>query len=195
MTQNAPAPAPTEEPKGPEYPPQLQQLLDRFPDCAVPNWRFADGIPTAAVPPAQLVEVVRWLRAGSDARFDMLVDVSGSHWPARPLPFEVTYILHSLTASVRLRLKCAAGGDTPTIPSLANDWPVANWPEREIYDLFGVTFDGHPDMRRIVTPNDWEGHPLRKDFPLGEEPVEFYRPPNTLSVVNPAAGSGHHVPR
>jgi NADH-quinone oxidoreductase subunit C len=172
----------------PAHPEVLQRLLERFPDCSVPSWRFADGIPTAAVPPERLVEVVSYLRSESQPRFDLLVDILGAHWPAREKPFEVTYLFHSLEANQRIRLKCYAGGEHPSLPTLSLIWPAANWPEREIYDLFGVTFDGHPDLRRILMPNDWEGHPLRKDFPLGEEPVEFYRPPETPSVAGLAGG-------
>jgi NADH-quinone oxidoreductase subunit C len=154
----------------------------------VPDWRFADGIPTAAVKPEQIVDVVRWLRLECTPRFDLLVDVAGAHWPQREFPFEVTYLLHSLASNARIRLKCSTGGDEPVLPSLTGVWRAATWPEREIYDMFGVTFIGHPDLRRIVNPDDWEGYPLRKDFPLGEEPIEFYRPPDTPSITTPAGG-------
>jgi NADH-quinone oxidoreductase subunit C len=158
------------------HPELLQRLLDHFPECTVPNWRFADSLLTAAVPPERLVEVCRWLQTEASPRFDLLIDVGGAHWPARDLPFEVTYIFHALETHDRIRLKCSAGGETPTLPSISSLWPSANWLEREIYDMFGVTFEGHPELRRLLMPNDWEGHPLRKDFPLGEEPVEFYLP-------------------
>jgi NADH-quinone oxidoreductase subunit C len=190
-TQSVPGQTPPAEPApavAPEHPEHLQHLLDRFPECWVPRWRFADGIPTAAVPPERLVEVVRWLRDECQPRFDLLVDVCGAHWPQREYPFEVTYIFHSLAANARIRLKCATGGDEPRLPSIATLWPAANWQEREIYDMFGVTFDGHPDLRRILMPPDWEGHPLRKDFPLGEEPVEFYLQPEQPAVAAPAGG-------
>jgi NADH-quinone oxidoreductase subunit C len=164
-------------PPPPERPAYFQRLLDRFPDLAVPRWNFADGIPTAAVPREQLRQVCLWLRDEAQPRFDFLVELCGAHWPAREAPFEVTYILHSLAQHERVRLKCSAAGDEPVLPTLTDIWPAANWPEREIYDMFGVTFEGHPDLRRILMPNDWDGHPLRKDFPLGEEPIEFYRPP------------------
>ncbi|MBI3971175.1 MAG: NADH-quinone oxidoreductase subunit C [Chloroflexi bacterium] len=189
-TQSVPGQTPQSEPAvapPPEHPEALQRLLDRFPDCFVPDWRFADGISTAAVPPAQLVDVVRWLME-TEPRFDLLVDILGAHWPQRELPFEVTYLFHSLATHWRIRLKCLAGGEAPALPSLVPLWPAANWPEREIYDMYGVAFDGHPDLRRILMPNDWEGHPLRKDFPLGEEPVEFYRSPTPPAAPFPAGG-------
>jgi NADH-quinone oxidoreductase subunit C len=190
-TQTVPGQTPQAEPVAappPVYPENVQKLLDRFPECWVPDWRFADGIPTAAVKPEQIVEIVRWLRFESTPQFDVLVDVAGNHWPEREFPFEVTYILHSLESNARIRLKCSAGGEEPAIPSLTGVWPAANWPEREIYDMFGVTFEGHPDLRRILMPEDWEGHPLRKDFPLGEEPIEFYRQPVGPSITMPGGG-------
>jgi NADH-quinone oxidoreductase subunit C len=185
-TTTAPGETPQTEQAPPALPEPLQRLLDRFPDCSVPNWNFADGILTAAVPPERLVEACRWLRDEATPRFDLLIDVGGAHWPAREQPFEVSYIFHALEDNSRLRLKCSTGGDNPTLPTIVEVYPPANWPEREIYDMFGVTFDGHPDLRRILMPNDWEGHPLRKDFPLGEEPVEFFRPPELGPASLPA---------
>jgi NADH-quinone oxidoreductase subunit C len=166
----------------PEAPPppstDVDLVIERFAGSSVPAWRFADGIPTVRVSSNYICEVIAWLRHRPEGgrRYDMLVDVSGSHWPERDKPFEVTYLLHALDDSQRIRVKVEVGADSPTIPSLAGVWAVANWPEREIFDMYGVEFSGHPDLRRIITPNDWEGHPLRKDFPLGEEPVEFQRP-------------------
>ena len=180
----APEPAPPAHPEG------LQRLLEGFPECTVPKWRFADGIPTAAVPPERLVEVCRWLQAEAAPRYELLIDVCGAHWPDRELPFEVSYIFHALETNARLRLKCSVGGEAPALPSITALFPAADWAEREIYDMFGVTFEGHPDLRRILMPNDWEGHPLRKDFPLGEEPVEFYRPSEAGVTPSPLVGEG-----
>jgi len=178
------APTPTTavdaaEPEAPPPPPTDAELVvARYPGATVPTWRFADGIPTVRVAPDQICDAISWLRHRPDGgrRYDMLVDVSGSHWPERAEPLEVTYILHALEDSHRMRLQVAVGGEHPAIPSVTGVWALANWPEREIFDMYGVEFSGHPDLRRIITPNDWEGHPLRKDFPLGEEPVEFQRP-------------------
>ena len=179
-----------EESAGPAPAPHLQRLLDRFPALSVPDWRYADGIPTAAVPAERLIEVLTWLRDESRPRFELLVDIGGVHWPERDLPFEVFYLVHDLETNARVRLKCGVGGEEPSLPTLCAVFPAANWPEREVYDMFGVVFDGHPDLRRILTPNDWEGHALRKDFPLGEEPVEFYRPPAVNPSVSAEAGGG-----
>ena len=167
------------EPEAPPPPPTDAELVvGRYPGASVPAWRFADGIPTVRVAPGQICDAISWLRHRPEGGrcYDMLVDVSGSHWPDRDEPFEVTYLLHALQDSQRIRLKVAVGGEQPSIPSVSGVWALANWPEREIFDMYGVEFTGHPDLRRIITPNDWEGHPLRKDFPLGEEPVEFQRP-------------------
>lgn len=178
-TQTVPGQTPqvTPQPPQPERPPYFEALLSRFGEqLTIPRWNFADRIPTVAVQPERLREVCLHLRDEASPRFDFLAELCGTHWPAREAPFEVTYIFHSLERHERVRLKCSAGGETPKLPSIVDIWPAANWPEREVFDMFGVTFDGHPDLRRILMPNDWEGYPLRKDFPLGEEPVEFYRP-------------------
>jgi NADH/F420H2 dehydrogenase subunit C len=177
-----PPPAPASDVADLEVPPpaptDIDIALERFPGSTVPMWRFADGIPTIRVEADQICDAIAWLRHRPEGgrRYDMLVDISGSHWPDRDEPFEVTYLLHALEDSHRIRVKVAVGGEQPAVPSLTGVWALANWPEREIFDMYGVEFTGHPDLRRIITPNDWEGHPLRKDFPLGEEPVEFQRP-------------------
>src|SRR5437867_9308716 len=137
-TQAVPGQTPQTEPVAsppPAQPDNLQKLLDRFPDCWLPDWRFADGIPTAAVKPEQIVEIVRWLRFECSPQFDLLVELAGAHWPEREFPFEVTYIVHALESNARLRLKCSIGGEEPAIPSLTGVWPAANWLEREIYDM------------------------------------------------------------
>ena len=87
--------------------------------------------------------------------------------------FEVVYSLYSLKTYRRIVVKAQVSEDDPTIDTTSGVWPAAEWPEREIYDLFGITFNHHADMRRILMPDDWVGHPLRKDFPLGGEEVEF----------------------
>ncbi|HET7770945.1 MAG TPA: NADH-quinone oxidoreductase subunit C [Chloroflexota bacterium] len=186
---------PPEPPPGPEHPPHFQALMERFGEqLSIPKWSFADGIPTAAVAPENLRAVCLWLRDEAAPRYDFLVELCGADWPERVAQYEVTYIFHSLERHERVRLKCAVGGETPALPSISDIWPAANWPEREVYDMFGVTFDGHPDLRRILTPNDWEGHPLRKSFPLGEEPVEFYRPEQGGPATS-ASGSELDRPR
>ncbi|MER3404248.1 MAG: NADH-quinone oxidoreductase subunit C [Chloroflexota bacterium] len=165
------APAPVEA--GPEVDPVLQRLFERFPDCYPSTFRAADGMPTAVVPREQIVEVCRFLRDEPDLKFEFLCELTCVDWPERPERFELVYILHSYQLVKRVRLKTYAGGVQPAVPSLTAVWPMANWYEREVYDLFGVVFEGHPDLRRILMPEDWEGHPLRRDFPLGEEPVDY----------------------
>jgi NADH-quinone oxidoreductase subunit C len=86
-------------------------------------------------------------------------------YPAEPR-FEVVYHLHSIEPCQRLRLKCRVRGEDPVIESVSSVWRSANWYEREVFDLFGIKFVNHPDLRRILLPDDWEGHPLRKDYPV-----------------------------
>jgi NADH-quinone oxidoreductase subunit C len=114
----------------------------------------------------RIVEVCKFLRDDADAKYNYLSDLTCVHYPmeaARPL--EVVYNLYSISHNERVRLKAglAEGG---SIDSVVEVWPAANWMEREVYDLFGVSFRNHPDLRRILLPPDWEGHPLRKDYPL-----------------------------
>jgi NADH/F420H2 dehydrogenase subunit C len=123
------------------------------------------------VPADRLLEVSRWLRDSTAASFDYCSDVTASDWPARDQRFDVIYCLYSTRHRHRVRIKVRAGADDP-VPSVVPVWPAANWLEREIYDMFGVDFVGHPDRRRILMPDDWQGHPQRKDYPL-EGPGEF----------------------
>ncbi len=118
-----------------------------------------------------LVEACRLMR--DQLEFEQLSMITASDsWPEEPR-FGVVYQLHSLRQAVRLRLKVRLAGDEAVLPTVEEVYPNANWYEREIYDLFGVVFEGSHDLRRILMPEDWEGYPLRKDYPLGYEEVEF----------------------
>jgi NADH-quinone oxidoreductase subunit C len=111
------------------------------------------------------VQICDFLRQNSDAPFNYLSDVTCVHFPLRlEGEFDVIYNLYSIRANVRVRLKVAAGAEG--VESVTGVWPAANWMEREVYDLFGVKFLNHPDLRRLLLPPDWLGHPLRKDYAL-----------------------------
>ncbi len=112
-----------------------------------------------------IVDVVTFLRDDARCRFISFVDVCGVDYPAREERFDVVYHLMSPHLNQRIRVKLSAGEDTP-VPSICAVYPGANWFEREAYDLYGVLFSGHPDLRRILTDYGFDGHPLRKDFPL-----------------------------
>jgi len=105
------------------------------------------------------------LRDDAELRFSQMMDIAGVDYPERPERFEIVYHLLSLKANRRLRVKVAANEDQP-VPSITGVWPVAGWFEREVWDLYGVLFDGNPDLRRILTDYGFQGHPFRKDFPL-----------------------------
>ena len=105
--------------------------------------------------------------------FDLLAALTAvDYWPEEPR-FAVVYQLYSLSKNVFLGLRVPLQGDSPELPTVEAVYPNANWHEREIYDMFGITFGGHSDLRRILLPHDWQGHPLRKDHPLGYEEVQF----------------------
>jgi NADH-quinone oxidoreductase subunit C len=114
----------------------------------------------------RIVEVCNFLRDDGDAHFNYLSDLTCVHYPMRTdAPLEIVYNLYSIPRNERLRLKVSLA-EGASVDSVTEVWPTANWMEREVYDLFGVTFRNHPDLRRILLPPDWEGHPLRKDYPL-----------------------------
>lgn len=122
-----------------------------------------------------LVSLLRILRDDPDLRFELLSSVSGVHYPddADGRPLHSVYHLTSLTYRRRLRVEVAAPEDDPHVPSCVEVYPTANWQERETWDLMGIVYDAHPGLTRIFMPDDWVGHPQRKDYPLGGIPVEY----------------------
>ncbi|MCP4380316.1 MAG: NADH-quinone oxidoreductase subunit C [Hyphomicrobiales bacterium] len=132
---------------------------------AVAEWRIANSELTLTVAPGEIVGLVKFLYEDPRLGFVNLVDICGVDWPAREKRFDVVYHLMSPTQNARIRLKLMTDEATP-VPSIASIYPAADWFEREAYDFYGVLFIGHPDLRRILTDYGFEGHPLRKDFPL-----------------------------
>ena len=140
----------------------------------------ADGMPTIRVARERLAEAALALRDDPAMGFAVLIDaVPVDRFPREPR-FEISYLLLNPGLEgrpARLRLKVQVPGEDPRCPSLSGVWRSANWAEREAYDFFGIQFDGHPDMRRILMPEDWEGFPLRKDYPVQiKAPVKTYEP-------------------
>jgi NADH-quinone oxidoreductase subunit C len=126
------------------------------------------GDATAIVPREKLLEVGRFLRDDADLRFDMLVDVTAVDYLGRSPRFEVVYHVYSVPLNHRVRIKVALEESDPRVPSLVPIWAGANWLERETWDLYGIVFEGHPDLRRIYLYEEFQGHPLRKDYPKGK---------------------------
>jgi NADH-quinone oxidoreductase subunit C len=126
---------------------------------------------TIIVPLARVGEAALHLRDSGDALFDFCSDVTATDWPPRAERFDVVYCLYSTRLRHRVRMKVKVG-EWAAVPSMSGVWRSANWLEREVYDMFGVNFAGHPDLRRILMPGDWQGYPQRKDYPL-EGPGEL----------------------
>ena len=152
-------------------PPAFIAALDAAVPGSVLRVSYWVGDWTIIVPVARLLEVARQLRDAPDAAFDMCSDVTATDWPLRPERFDMVYCLYSTRHRHRIRVKAKAGEHEP-VPSMTGVWPAANWLEREVYDMFGVNITGHPDRRRILMPEDWQGFPQRKDYPL-EGPGEL----------------------
>jgi NADH-quinone oxidoreductase subunit C len=144
--------------------PALSRLLAAKPDAVVTTHaRLGDA--TAVVRASQLVDAMRFLRDDPALAFEMLTDVCAVDYLPRVPRFEVVYHLYSVAKNHRLRVKVLVDGDAPGVPSVTPLWESANWMEREVFDLYGIRFDGHPDLRRILLYDEFEGHPLRKDYP------------------------------
>jgi NADH-quinone oxidoreductase subunit C len=169
---------------------------------------FAYGELTIAVEPQDLIEVVTFLRDDKNCQFISIIDVCGADYPSRAKRFDVVYHLLSPKQNIRIRIKVQADEET-VVPSITGVYPGADWFERETYDLYGVLFSGHPDLRRILTDYGFEGHPLRKDFPLTGfvevryddeakrviyEPVELKQEFRNFDFLSPWEGTDYVLP-
>ena len=143
-------------------------VATRYPDVVV-----AREEATVVVGRDELLVALAWLRDEPRLRLDALSSVTATHWPDRDPAFWVVYELRSSSLVQRLRVKVPVREDDQHVPSVTDLFPTANWHERETFDLYGLVFDGHPDLTRIVLPADWDGYPLRKDEPLGGVPTWF----------------------
>ncbi len=121
---------------------------------------------------ARLAEMAMHLR--DEEKFDMLADLTAVDWPKREKRFDVVLDLYSFAKNERLRLKVHAA-DAEEVPSVVSVWPAANWQEREVFDMFGIIFSGHPDLKRILLPDEWQGYPLRKDYDILQQDTAWVR--------------------
>ncbi|MDR1711406.1 MAG: NADH-quinone oxidoreductase subunit C [Propionibacteriaceae bacterium] len=166
-------PAGSEPPFGSWYDAAIARLEELVPG-AVGKAVFDRGELTIYIPREKLVDAVKALRDDSQLRFECCMSVSGVHYPELAgAELHVVYHLQSMTHNRRLRLEVAAPESDPHVPSVVATYPAADWHEREAWDMFGIIFDSHPHLTRILMPDDWVGHPQRKDYPLGGIPIEF----------------------
>ncbi len=154
----------------------LNAVKGAIPDLQAEAASAAD-CPVLVVPREQLVPVLGALRDIPTLRFTFLADLTATDWwPGEPR-FQLVYNLASIEHRLRVRVKVFLHGEDAHLVTLSSLWPGANWLEREVFDMFGVVFDGHPDLRRVLMPEDWEGYPLRKDYPVQiKQPVKVYEP-------------------
>ncbi|SER55099.1 NADH dehydrogenase subunit C [Tranquillimonas rosea] len=140
-----------------------EHIEAKRPDCVL-NWHITHGELTLTIAPSSLVSLVDFLKTDRTCRFSTLVDITAVDFPQREARFEVVYHFLSMYQNHRIRLKLGAR-EEDMLPSITNVFPAANWFEREVFDMYGLLFTGHPDLRRILTDYGFRGYPLRKDFP------------------------------
>jgi NADH-quinone oxidoreductase subunit C len=184
--QSTPAPKTPEKPAapaktaGPVPTPWASPLVTRF------KTQYGSGIREAntylgqnylVLEPSITHEVLQILR--DEEQFDYCVDITAVHYPKREKPFDLVWILYSFARNERLRVKTMVA-DGESFPSSVAIWPTANWLEREVFDMFGVKFDGHPDLKRILLPDGWKGYPLRKDYGIIQQDQEWVH--NNLGI-------------
>ena len=152
-------------------------VREAFPGAVVEVVEFR-GETTLVIQADKIAEVATFLRDGDGLKYNFLVDVTGVDYLPDYPRFGVLYHLYSMLTNRRLALKVRLGQEDDedealVVPSVTGVWPTANWQEREVFDMFGIRFAGHPDLRRILMPADWDGYPQRRDYPLGYETVQF----------------------
>lgn len=146
----------------------IQKLTARFADqISVPAEPY--GLLTFETGKETITEVLKFLKEDKDLQFNYLTDITGIHYPEKELAIGVIYHLHSLRHNIRVRIKVFLPADKPVIPTASNLWKGANWMERETYDFFGIQFEGHPDLRRILNVDEMTVFPMRREYPL-EDP-------------------------
>jgi len=158
----------------------LDRLQEHFPEAVLERTVARGSEATALVKADQIVPLCTFCRDDGQLQFDHLSDIAAVDWPERAARFDVVYHLYSIPANHRLRLKLHAADGEP-VDSVTGVWPAADWLEREVYDLMGIDFANHPDLRRIMMWDDYPYHPLRKEFPTEGEPDE----PTDYHVVFP----------
>ena len=184
-----------------------RHLEEKRPDC-VTAWRVAQGELTVDIVPASIAGFAEFLKTDATARFTTLVDITAVDHPERERRFDMVYHFLSMWQNQRIRVKSAIREDT-VVPSLVEVFPAANWFEREVFDLFGILFSGHPDLRRILTDYGFRGHPLRKDFPttgftevrydevqkrVVYEPVKLVQEYRQFDFMSPWEGADYILP-
>jgi NADH-quinone oxidoreductase subunit C len=165
-------PAAPAKPAGPVPMPWTSPMVEKY------KGQYGSGLEAQAylgqnymsVDRSLIPDILRLLR--DQEQFDYCVDVTAVHYPKREKQFDVIWVLYSFPRNERMRVKTQIA-DGASIPSSVSIWPTANWLEREVYDMFGITFDGHPDMKRILLPDGWKGYPLRKDYGILQQDQEW----------------------
>lgn len=172
----------------------LQELRNKFGEVIIAPQATRDGMPTLWVAKDHVREILRYLKAEADRPYRVLYDLTAIDERVRAQrqgqpdsDFTVVYHLLSYDRNADVRLKVALQGDFPAIRSVVDLWPAANWYEREVWDLFGITFEGHPHLRRILMPPTWNGHPLRKEHPARATEMEPFRLPEDKEVAEQEA--------
>jgi NADH-quinone oxidoreductase subunit C len=175
LVRRRPLDASTPRPFGSWFDEAVDALEEAFPGYgdAVTRVVVDRGELTLHVKPERVADLCQHLRDDQEHRYELLLGVSGVDYPNDPERFHVVYHLLSMTYRRRLRLETQVSEAHPHVASVTGVYPTADFHERETWDMFGVVFDGHPGLTRILMPDDWPGHPQRKDYPLGGVPVEY----------------------
>jgi NADH-quinone oxidoreductase subunit C len=183
-------------------------LAEALGDAAVTGWSVTHDELTLGVVREQVPEVLKFLKGDARCLFDCFIDIAGVDYPERKHRFEVVYHLLSPRQNLRIRVKTSTDETTP-VPSVVDIFPAANWFEREAFDLYGILFSDHPDLRRILTDYGFQGHPLRKDFPLTGfvevryddeqkrviyEPVKLAQEFRSFDAMSPWEGAEYMLP-